>query len=274
MYLVHETTPGRASSVLYALKRVRIQLPEHQERVKTEIAAHSAVNSPHVLRLLDSAIVTGFGGGGRGGTEAEGLLLLPFYEAGTVQDLIDKISHREFLDIKAILNITLDVCHGLKAFHSRNPPLAFRDLKPANILLDHEQKAILMDLGSVAPARLTITSRKEAVALQELCAETVTAPFRAPELFDPPSDAVIDERTDVWALGCTIFAMAYRNSPFDGSMTAAVGGQVVFPTRPDPYGPAFRNFLRQILVADPKSRLNIDQVISKVENMLSSLGGV
>jgi serine/threonine kinase 16 len=70
-----------------------------------------------------------------------------------------------------------------------------------------------MDLGSVAPARLSITSRKEAVALQELCAETVTAPFRAPELFDLPSDALIDERTDIWALGCTIFAMAYRNSP-------------------------------------------------------------
>lgn len=55
-----------------------------------------------------------------------------------------------------------------------------------------------MDLGSVAPARVQITSRHEALALQELCAETATAPFRAPELFDPPSNGNIDERTDVW----------------------------------------------------------------------------
>ncbi|ORY49502.1 hypothetical protein BCR33DRAFT_637923, partial [Rhizoclosmatium globosum] len=98
-------------------------------------------------------------------------------------------------------------------------PLAFRDLKPANILLDaSSNRALLIDLGSVSPARLRLTSRRESVALQELCAETVTAPFRAPELFDPKSDQVIDERTDVWAYGCTLWALAYGCSPFDGSM--------------------------------------------------------
>jgi serine/threonine kinase 16 len=70
-----------------------------------------------------------------------------------------------------------------------------------------------MDLGSVSPARVRITSRREAMALQELCAETVTAPFRAPELFEPRSDMIVDEKTDVWAFGCTVYAMAYRTSP-------------------------------------------------------------
>ena len=79
------------------------------------------------------------------------------------------------------------------------PPLAFRDLKPANVLMtaDHEQ-AVLIDLGSVTSARMKLNSRKEALALQELCAETCTAPFRAPELFEPPSQGSVDEKTDVW----------------------------------------------------------------------------
>ena len=70
--------------------------------------------------------------------------------------------------------------------------------QPANVLLGDHNNAVLMDLGSVTLARLQIKSRREAVALQELCAETVTAPFRAPELFDPASDTLITEAVDIW----------------------------------------------------------------------------
>lgn len=51
------------------------------------------------------------------------------------------------------------------------------------------------------------------MTLQDLCAETVTAPFRPPELMDVPSTIEIDERTDSWSLGCTIYAIAFGQSP-------------------------------------------------------------
>ncbi|KAI9344104.1 kinase-like domain-containing protein [Obelidium mucronatum] len=275
---------------MYALKRIRVQLPEHEQRLRSEISAHGAVNSPFVLKLSDSVILRGndvlrsrgAGGGAQQNAMelpvlAEGLLLLPYYGGGTAQDLIDSIPPGDCLPLSKILEIGADVARGLLAFHKKNPPLAFRDLKPANILLNSSPTAsphaILMDLGSVAPARVRLTTRREAVALQELCAETVTAPFRAPELFDPNSDAVIDERSDVWAFGCTLWALAYQHPPFDGSMTAAVGGQLIFPPR-DAYGPQFRSLLTDILVTDARQRVFMDQILIRIENLASSLGSV
>ncbi|KAJ3159486.1 Serine/threonine-protein kinase 16 [Irineochytrium annulatum] len=282
VYLVKEVTPGRASTTPHALKRVRIQLPEQEQRARDEIAAHSAVNSPHVLKLLDSNVVK------NPGADWEALLLLPYYGGGTVQDLIDKTPREACVDLRTILSIAVDAARGLQAFHSKNPPLAFRDLKPANILLDDSGRAVLMDLGSVAPARVNISNRREALALQELCAETVTAPYRAPELFEPSTGMMVDERSDVWSLGCCIYAMAYGESPsasgwrianmrtptVDGSATAAVGGAVRFPQGKDPYGPPLRKLITTMLSTNAQARPSVVECIQAMENLLGSLGGV
>ncbi|KAI8818899.1 kinase-like domain-containing protein [Fimicolochytrium jonesii] len=268
VYLVRDVGDGAT----YALKRVRIQLPEHEERLKSEIAAHKAVQSPYVVKLVDEEVVK------RGNAVVEGLLLLPFYERGTVQDLIDQTPTDQAIALQRILQITMDVCSGLSAFHTHNPPLAFRDLKPANILINTDGRAVLMDLGSVAVARVTLTSRKEAIALQEECAETATAPFRAPELFDPPTNGSVDERSDVWALGCTLYAMAYRVSPFDGTTTATISGRVSFPTPPTPLrshpvyiNAAFRHLILAALTP-PASRPTVAEMSEKCRVVLEGLG--
>jgi serine/threonine kinase 16 len=68
-----------------------------------------------------------------------------------------------------------------------------------------------MDFGSVSQARYMIMSRREALQLQvqkrlnsvlivnkEYADSHCTPSFRAPELYDVASDALIDERTDIW----------------------------------------------------------------------------
>lgn len=92
-----------------------------------------------------------------------------------------------------------------------------------------------------------------ALKLQELCAESCTAPFRAPELFEPPSSGEVNETSDVWSLGCTVYALAYGESPFDGGATAAIGGRIRFPPS-DGYGDDFRKFIMSMIVVDHKVR--------------------
>ncbi|RWW62904.1 hypothetical protein BHE74_00029946 [Ensete ventricosum] len=108
-------------------------------------------------------------------------------------------------------SVYIQICSGLKHMHSFDPPYAHNDVKPGNVLITHRKGqpplAILMDFGSARPARKEIRSRSEALQLQEWASEHCSAPFRAPELWDCPSHADIDERTDIWSLGCTLYAI-------------------------------------------------------------------
>ena len=184
VYLVRDRSTGE----LFALKKVRCELPDQIKLLKQEIEAHGKVNSEYVMKLVDSKVDVGL--------KTFGYLLLPYFELGTVQDLIS--NNPRGIPMDRICSIGIDICNGLSVFHACDPPLAFRDLKPANVLLTSPKNAILMDLGSVSPGRVAVETRSDSIALGEYCAQTVTAPYRAPELFEPPTKTIITEKCDIW----------------------------------------------------------------------------
>ncbi|KAK4750778.1 hypothetical protein SAY87_004260 [Trapa incisa] len=266
----------------YAVKKVLIQNAEQLELVREEIRVSSLFNHPNLLPLLDHAIIA-VKGAQQGSGNHEAYLLFPVHLDGTLFDnAITMKSKKEFYSTSDVLQIFRQLCAGLKHMHSLEPPYAHNDVKPGNALVTRRKGkpplAILMDFGSARPAKREIRSRSEALNLQEWAAEHCSAPFRAPELWDCPSHADIDERTDIWSLGCTLYAIMYGVSPFEyalgesgGSLQLAVmNAQIKWPAGPNPpYPEALHQFVTWMLQPQPSIRPHIDDIIIHVDKLIS-----
>ncbi|QGI93121.1 hypothetical protein CEK26_006190 [Fusarium fujikuroi] len=180
---------------------------------------------------------------------------------------------------------------------------AHRDIKPGNIMIDDSGSTpILMDLGSVAPSPIPVTSQSLALQIQDTAAEHSTMPYRAPELFDVQTGMVIDTKVDIWSMGCTLYACLVGKSPFEmrsdetgGTLSLCVlGGDWRFPDE----GPAgvkrsnsmrpqqgqqqqqapavdisepIRDVVRKCLSVEPAERPDIHELIEMVEEVIEEL---
>lgn len=166
----------------------------------------------------------------------------------------------------------------------------------ANIMIDDNGvEPILMDLGSLSPSPTPITSRSQALAVQDEAAEHSTMPYRAPELFDVKTGSTIDTKVDIWSLGCTLYACLVGKSPFEmrsdetgGSLSICVlGGDWRFPDE-GPGGtkrPAnqqgqindaeisegVRDIVRKCLKVEPAERPDVDELIELVTKVINEL---
>lgn len=149
-------------------------------------------------------------------------------------------------------------------------PYAHKDIKPANVMLSMDEIPVLCDLGSCSKARTHVKTRKQALELQEHASEHCTLPYRAPELLDVNTGAYIDERVDIWSLGCLLYALLYGSSPFEraeaesgASVSLAISsGKYEFPSN-DEYSNKVKDLIKFCLVVNPDERPTIEQVLSK-----------
>lgn len=298
VYLVQELTtdggdqangPSPSGDGLYAIKKVLVQSEEQAEMVRQEIEVSTLFNHPNVLRLLDSDIIP-LKNDGTANKETlmnkEAYLLFPVYKEGTLQDHLTRMQNekKSFPKI-TVLHIFQQICAGLKHMHTHDPPYAHNDMKPGNVLLslprNNPPRAVIMDFGSARPARRKIENRKQALTVQEWATQHCTAPYRAPELWDTPSECVLDERTDIWALGCTLYAIMYGMSPFEyalgeqgGSLHLAISNGVVkWPPGPNPPYPDYlHKFVTWMVNPTVESRPYIQDVCLHVDKLIEKEG--
>ena len=192
-----------------------------------------------------------------------------------------------------LVSLFRSVCLAVRELHQSSPPLAHRDIKvrgrcgsfslfmrshslfvlllqPHNVLLDRDLSPVLMDFGSCCPARVSVRSMREAQYLQDTAAERSSMCYRPPELFQVSSSCDIDERTDIWSLGCLLYAMMHYQSPYDAvyergdSVALAVqAGKLTF--QPSDYSAELEQLVTEMTNVDINFRINIDSVIEKVE---------
>ncbi|RHY32286.1 hypothetical protein DYB32_002701 [Aphanomyces invadans] len=153
----------------------------------------------------------------------QALFLLPFYDHGTLWDAILRAANDTDqpwpFDERRILNIFQGIASGVAALHAAG--FAHRDLKPHNVLFDHRDHSILMDFGSCAPLVTEIADRRtvsmllhgvhdlvtwmQLMLVQENANRKCSAPYRAPELFEPEVGHIVNGQSDVWSLGCLLY---------------------------------------------------------------------
>jgi len=113
---------------------------------------------------------------------------------------------------------------------------------------------------------------------QDIAAEHSTMAYRAPELFDVKTGVTLDEKVDIWSLGCTLFALAYLHSPFESLQTTQQGGSIAMAVMnaqykhpQSAYSQGLKNLIDVTLKANPADRPNIHQLIDMTERVLRSL---
>ena len=179
--------------------------------------------------------------------------LMQYCPKGAVSDFNLKGNKDAILKIALKTAMALDQCHRLGFIH--------KDVKPANILVNNEKTwdCLLCDFG--------IADKLDHGKVQTL--QSRTPIYAAPEVYDPASTVIIDNKTycnltpaaDFYSLGMTILSLWYGESAFRAketlmAMQKAHDGIVVPTDMPEP----LFTITRGLLTRDPAKRWGLKQI--------------
>lgn len=165
------------------------EMVEAQQAFRHEAMLLAGLTHPNLPRIYEQFTDTG-----------RSYLVMDFIEGETLEDRLEKQSDNK-LPINQALNIALQVCDVLNYLHTRQPPIIFRDLKPANIMLTPNGHIYLIDFGI---ARLFKPGQaKDTTALG-------SSGYAAPEQYGKSQSTA---RADIYALGATLHQMLSGDDP-------------------------------------------------------------
>lgn len=157
-----------------------------RERIIQEAQAAAALDHPNICTVYE---INEF--------EGQTYIAMAYIEG---QNLADRIAAGP-LKAEEAIDIAAQVAEGLKAAHEKG--IIHRDIKPANIMLTDKGQAKIMDFG---------------LAKQETGADvTRTMGVMGTVAYMSPEQALgekVDQRTDIWSLGCVLFEMLTGQHPF------------------------------------------------------------
>lgn len=153
------------------------------------------------------------------------------------------------LKLERALGITYEMARAIEHAHSHR--IIHRDIKPSNILINHRNVAKLCDLGFAQ------IDGKESVP--RVAGTTLGTPhYMSPEQARGALD--LDERSDVYSLGASLYQMLTGRLPFPGRspkeiMRRHIVDDLEFkPSEEDRFGAAC-GILRQMMAKDRDDRL-------------------
>ena len=266
----------------YAMKKIIVQSSEADRDVRKEIEMLLTFKHDNIIELIDSCFV-------QENNNKVAYLLFPYYEKSLRQVLDEAQGRDNKIPIQRVLKQFREVCVAVELMHNQN--FVHNDIKPENVLMGSSSYSVsstssdvvLVDFGSVVPAIKEIRTRNDSLRVAEEAAQICTLPYRAPELFDPMTNSRIDARTDVWSLGCLLFAWRFGYSPFECEFTefnvcklAEASYSRILSNMPRPKKCTTEDevilwLVDSILDRDPSTRPFIAEVIKLVEAELNKV---
>lgn len=86
------------------------------------------------------------------------------------------------------------ICDVFGYLHSRKPPIIYRDLKPANVMLKPDGQIMIIDFGTAREFKETSIEDTSCLGTQG---------YAAPEQYGGHGQT--DARTDIYTLGATMY---------------------------------------------------------------------
>jgi Tol biopolymer transport system component len=225
--------------------------PDRRVRFEREARAVAALNHPNICVLHDVGRAPGEAGSGE-----TDYLVMELVEGETLAARLV----RGPLGLADTLRIGAEIADALDRAHRAG--IAHRDLKPANVMLARSGTK-LMDFGlarGFAPVGPGGSGSQLATMSRPVTAEghlVGTFQYMAPEQLEGRE---ADARSDVWALGATLYEMATGARAFEGESTASLIGAIMrAEPRPlserSPASPtSLERIIRACLAKDPEQR--------------------
>ncbi len=129
------------------------------------------------------------------------ILVMQYIQGISLSDYVEKYGPQKE---EIVTGWVMQICQILDYLHTQKKPIIHRDIKPANIMIQSDGKIALIDFG--AAREYKIGKAGDTIWLG-------TRGYAAPEQYGGQGQS--DGRSDIFALGCTIFYLFTGKNPYD-----------------------------------------------------------
>jgi len=191
VYLAEHTTL-QSKVAIKVLPVKRVEQSSYLARFEREARQSARLSHPNIVRTFD--------------LDTSGSIHFIAMEYVDGEDLHAKVKRDGPLDVREAADFVRQAALGLQ--HAHEEGLIHRDIKPANLVLDKRGIVKILDLG------LAFEGGGEEDSLTREHDEKVlgTADYLAPEQARDSHRA--DARSDIYALGCTLYYLLVGRAPF------------------------------------------------------------
>lgn len=167
-----------------------------EERTRREIEIMKRLDHPALPRIVDII------------DKDDSICIVMDYIEGDT--LLEILKTRGIPEQETVVSWMLDVCDAISHLHSFDPPIIYRDMKPANVMLTRDQRIKIIDFG-IAKDYKEGTEDTQPLG---------TKGYASPEHWTKETDP----RSDIYSIGKTMFHLLTGKDPTKMPLTRAFPG--------------------------------------------------